>query len=70
MNSNRDRFVRWRGEVRWKVATGRMWSFLVVMPTPDAANMVEMLFRYDHELVQALKLQCLDESLDAGSQIG
>lgn len=49
---------------------GRMRSYFVVMPTPNSAHMVEMFFGYDHKLTQALELQCRNESLDAGSQIG
>ena len=47
----------------------RMRSFLVVVPTPDSAHMIEMFFGDDHELVQALELESLNETFHMGPQI-
>ena len=56
-------------EIRWQMIAGGVRSFFVVMPTPDSADVIEMLFGDNHELVQALTFKRLDESLDMGSQI-
>lgn len=47
-----------------------MRPFFVVVPTPNAADIVQMTFTHDHELVQTFKLKSLDESLDVRPQIG
>lgn len=46
-----------------------MWSFLVVMATPDPTDVIKMFFGHDYELVEALKLQRLDKSFHMGSQV-
>ena len=46
-----------------------MWSFLVVMATPDPTDVIKMFFGHDYELVEALKLQRLDKSCHMGSQV-
>ena len=48
----------------------RMRPFLVVMPSPDAADVNQVLFSHDDKLIQTLELERLDESLDVGPQIG
>lgn len=50
-----------RGEVRRQVLLRRKRPLLVVVPTPDSADMVEVLFGHDHKLVRALELGSLDE---------
>lgn len=47
----------------------RMWSFLVVMATPDPTDVIKMFFGYDHKLVQALELKSLNEAFHMGPQV-
>ena len=56
-------------EIRWQMRPCRMRSFLVVMATPDPTDVIKVFFGHDNELVQALKLQCLDESFHMGPQV-
>lgn len=49
---------------------GRVRSFFVVVAAPDSADVIEMFLRDDDKLIEALKLQRLDEALDVGPQIG
>ena len=69
-HSNCRCFFRRCRKVWWEVISGRVRSFFVVVTTPDAADVIEMLFGNDDEFVQTFELQRLDESLDVGSQIG
>jgi len=47
-----------------------MRSFFVVMPTPDAADVIEMFFGNNDKLIEALELQRLDETLNVSPQVG
>ncbi len=47
--------------MRWQVITGGMRPLFVVRSTPDLADVVLMLFRHDHELVQIFEFQSLVE---------
>ncbi len=62
-------FFRSCCEIRRQMITRAMRSFFVVLPTPDAADVIQVLFSHDHELVQAFELQCLDEPFDMCPQI-
>ena len=43
-------------------------SFVVVIPAPDSADLIEVFLCDDDEFIETLELQRLDESLDVGSQ--
>ena len=47
-----------------------MRSFSVVVATPDSADVIQVFFGDDNELVETLELQRLDEALDVGPQLG
>ena len=47
-----------------------MRSFVVVIPAPDSADLIEVFLRDDDKFIETLELQRLDESLDVGPQIG
>jgi len=63
-------FFRRCCKIRWQMLARGMRTFLVVVPTPNSADVIQMLFCDDHKLVQTFELQSLDESFDMGSQIG
>jgi len=57
-------------EIRRQVITGGMRPLFVVVTTPDSADVVEMLFRHDHELVQTFEFQSLNETLAVCPKVG
>lgn len=61
-------FIGRCNEIWWQLIAGRMRSFFVVVPTPDSADVVQVFFGDDNELVETLELQSLDESFDMGPQ--
>ena len=63
-------FFRRSCEVWCQVIAGRVRSLFVVVAAPDAADVIQMLFGNDDKLIEALRLQCLDEAFDVGSQVG
>ena len=52
------------------MAAGLVRAFLIVMQPPFPVDVFQVPLGHDHELVEALDLECLDEPFDVRTQVG